>query len=159
MAGEWVTLVTAMIGAVSGITGVVLGILNMWRDIRRDKVRLKVTPQHAIPVGSVEDQGWNFMIEVVNLSEFPVVVADVGFELADGSRATVSPVPGLEPEGMLPKRLEPRNAYSKVFRADRRALPWHKVRCAYARTQCGTIATATSGALRQLIREGISDGG
>lgn len=158
MSREWMTLATAIVGAVCGVTGSVLGILNMWRDTRRDKVRLKVVPQHIVSVGLVADQGWNFAIEVINLSEFPVVVADVGFELADGSHGTASPIPGLEPHGGLPKRLEPHTAYSKIMRVDRQTAPWNQVRRAYARTQCGTFATGTSGALQQLIREGAPDG-
>lgn len=156
--GDQTTLVTAIVGAVSGIGGLILGVLNTSREMRRDKVRLKVTPQHVVPIGAFEGRPWNFEIEVVNLSEFPVVIADLGFQLNDDTHATLGGVQGFQPTGSLPKRLEPHTAYSKYFTIDNDLLSLKRVRCAYARTQCGTLATGSSGALKQVIREGVTRG-
>jgi hypothetical protein len=153
MASETVTLITAIVGAVCGVAGTILGVINIWHQLTRNKVRLKVTPQHTILMLN-RSMPLNFSIEVVNLSEFPVVIEDIGFQLADGRKATISPVPGLEPNGSLPMRLESRAAYSKIFSLDQNLVPWSKVRCAYARTQCGTLVTGTSPALQQLVRKG-----
>ena len=159
MTSNAVTLATAIVGAVCGVTGAILGVINIWHQMRRNRVRLKITPSHIIPVGSLENAPLNFGIEVINLSDFPVVLADVGFQLSDGSRGTLATVPGMENNGKLPLRLEPRSSYSKLFYVDQATVDWRNIRCAYARTQCGTVATGTSGALKQLIREGAGYGG
>jgi hypothetical protein len=121
--------------------------------MQRNKVRLKVIPKHVIPVGGLANTDLNFSIEVVNLSEFAVVIADVGFSLTDGRQATLATVQGIEPSGKLPLRLEPRSSYSKIFHVDRETIDWSTVRCALVRTQCGTEVTGTSGALKQLIEQ------
>lgn len=153
MSVESITLITAIVGAVCGITGAALGIINTWHQLQRNRVRLKVTPQHAIAVSSLGNHQVNFCIEVVNLSEFAVVVSDVGFRLIDGSRATLATVQGLEQEGSLPLRLEPRTRYSKVFLLDGNTAPNAKITKAYARTTCGKEIYGTSGALRQRCAE------
>lgn len=154
MATETITLITAIVGAVCGITGAVLGIMNTWNQMQRKSVKIKILPTHVIPVGALENAPLNFGLEVINLSEFPVVVEDVGFLLTGGRHGTLATVPGRESNGALPLRLEPRSSYSKLFHVDQGTVDWRNVRCAYARTQCGTEATGTSGALKQLIREG-----
>jgi hypothetical protein len=52
MAGNTVTLITAIVGAVCGIAGAILGIINTWQQLRRDKVRLKIIPKHvpSVPI-------------------------------------------------------------------------------------------------------------
>jgi len=153
MAGDTTTLITAIVGAVCGVAGAMLGVINTWHQMRRDKVRLKVVPKHVIPVGIIERAQLNFGLEVINMSEFPVVIEDVGFLLVDGRHGTLATVPGMESNGKLPLRLEPRSSYSKLFYVDQKAIDWSEVRSAYARTQCGTEITGTSGALTQLVRE------
>ncbi|MDI9570298.1 MAG: hypothetical protein QM278_06195 [Pseudomonadota bacterium] len=83
-----------------------LGVINTWRQMRRDKVRLKVVPKHVIPVGVIERAQLNFGLEVINMSEFPVVIEDVGLLLVDGRHGTLATVPGMESNGKLPLRLE-----------------------------------------------------
>lgn len=156
MTMESITLVAAIVGVVGGITGSILGIINTWQLLRRNKVRLKVVPQHIIPVGSLANAPIDFGIDVINLSEFPVVIADIGFKLTGGRHATLTPVDGIEDKGSLPLRLEPHTIYSKLFHADQRFTEWSSVICAYARTQCNTEATGTSPALKQLIQESIA---
>ena len=154
MGSESITLTIAIIGAVCGVTGVVLGIVNTWRQLRRDKVRLKIVPSHVIPVGAVADPGWNFGIEVINMSEFPVTISDVGFLLNNGDKGTIATLPGFEQYGSLPLRLEPRTAFSKYFFVDSETNDWKDTKSAYALTLDGTLATGTSGALKQLIQNG-----
>lgn len=154
MAGETITFVTAIVGAISGIAGAILGVINTWWQLRRNKVRLKIIPKHIIPVGALRNEPMNFGLEVINLSEFSVVIEDVGFLLKGGRHGTIATVQGIESNGSLPLRLEPRSSYSKWFYADQETTDWREVRKAYARTQCGTEATGTSGALNQLIHTG-----
>lgn len=153
MAADTLTIATAIIGAASGLLGSFLGIMNARHQFQRNKIRLKVIPQHAIPVGAIRDAPINFGIEVINLSDFPVVLVDVGFQLRDGRYATLSTVKGIESNGRLPLKLEPRTAYSKNFWLDHETVDLKAVKCAYARTQCGTTASGMSPALKQMIEE------
>jgi len=148
-----ITLIAAIVGVAGGVTGTVLGIINTWRQIRGDRVRIRVIPAHAILTGRIENAPWNFVIEAVNLSEFPVYVEDVGFLLGNGKRATIAPMPGLEPHGALPVRLEPRASYSKFFKIDRAMLQWRKVKFAYVSTKCGITARGSSAALKQIKKD------
>ncbi|HEX9751432.1 MAG TPA: hypothetical protein VGB22_09145 [candidate division Zixibacteria bacterium] len=150
---ESITLITAIIGAVCGVTGAVLGVINIWHQIRRGKVRLRVTPTHAMGVGGLEDSPINFCIEVLNLSEFPVVVEDVGLRVSRRTIATFRLEEGLDYPGKLPQRLEPHTSYKKCVSVTSVTTDWQKVRTAYARTQCGVLVTGFSPALKQLIRQ------
>lgn len=147
-----ITLITAIIGAVCGVSGAILGIINTCHQLSRNKLRLKVIPSHAIPVGAYANSGINFGIEVINLSEFPVTITDVGFLLKDNRRATSVLVKSIEQPSKLPVRLEPRTSYHKYFNIDEAGFP-KQVQCAYAATQCDELITGTSGALKQKIKE------
>jgi hypothetical protein len=147
-----ITLITAIIGAVCGISGAILGIINTCHQLNRNKLRLKVIPSQAIPLGGIENSGINFGIEVINVSEFPITISDIGFLLTDNRRATLSTVLCLEQPEKLPVRLQPRTAYKKYFSIDGIGLP-KNVRCAYVQTQCGELVTGTSRALKQKIKE------
>jgi hypothetical protein len=147
-----ITTVTAIIAAVCGVTALVLSFINTWHQLRRDQVRLKVTPQHIIPVGALRDAHVNFGIDVINLSEFPVVIVDVGFQLTGGRHGTLSTVGCIEPNGRLPQRLDPHTSYSACFWLDANTVELAAVKCAYAQTQCGTEVRGNSPALRQLMK-------
>lgn len=59
------------------LLGAVLGLINTWHSLDKSRVKLKVVPAHAIPVGGA-DPWLQFCIEVTNLSTFPVTVHEVG---------------------------------------------------------------------------------
>ena len=150
---EAITLGVAIVGVASGLTGAVLGIMNTWRNIRRDKVRLSVQATWAITALLTGKVDTNLQVRVVNLSEFPVTVSDVGFKLRRGKIATLANVPGIEPSGSLPIRLEPRTAYSKVFGIEALSNIASELECAYANTECGVVATGNRRGLQNLIRQ------
>jgi hypothetical protein len=154
------TTVTAVVGAVCGIAGLILGIVNTWTEAQRSRVRLKVVPGHAFPVGvGDEPPVFNFRIEVINLSEFPVTISEVGFRCHNRS--------ALIPLGdrvycrffstPLPCRLEPHASCTEFYLLDESAIAessrFGDVKGAYARTQCGALVTGTSPALRQVAGE------
>ena len=152
MNGTNITFVTAIVGAVCGILGAVLGIINTWHQVNRNKIRLKVTPTHVIPVGALANSDVNFGIGVINLSEFPVTISDVGFLLKNKQRATTISVDSIDQPDKLPVRLEPRTSYHKYFNIEKAVLP-KQTKYAYVNTQCGELITGTSGALKQKIKE------
>ena len=131
-----------------GLFGALLGLMNTWKAISDDKVKLVVRPKSAIPIGAA-DPDIDFCIEVLNRSQFPVTITDMGF-LLKGTKlraAIVSPI--MIDGGSFPRRLEPRSsftAYSKSHSISK----GHQVRCVYAKTDCGHIKTGKSPALKNL---------
>ncbi len=141
---ETFTLAIACVGAV-------LGIINTWHQLNQRKVKLRVVPKHAIPVGAIEGSDINMCIEVINLSTFPVTVSDVGvfYRGTDVRVAVVQPI--FLDGGRLPRRLESRAAFTAYMAGGSiGGRDNHRVKCAYARTDCGVTATGTSPALRQI---------
>jgi hypothetical protein len=49
-----------------GLIGATLGVVNTWREHDRDRVKLRVTPAWAVPVGAMPFQDTTLGIEVVN---------------------------------------------------------------------------------------------
>jgi len=150
------TQITAIVGASCGITGLVLGIINTWHQLRRDKIRLKVVPQFCFILQGMQKYEYNFSIEIINLSEFPLVIEDLGFQMRDGNKLTYGVVPGIERGGNLPVRLEPRTSYSKILKINDSDLDFHNIKCAYAKTQCGSVIFGSSPALKQVIKKGFN---
>ena len=139
-----VTLAVAAVGAV-------LGIINTWHTLDKNRVKLKVVPKHAIPYGGI-DPRLTMCIEVTNLSSFPLTIEEVGvfFHHTDKRAAVFNPV--LADNGPWPRRLEPRSSISVYSqRPEKRA--GRKMRCAYAKTQCGRTVEGTSPAFKQMASE------
>lgn len=130
------------------VIGAVLGIINTWQAVDKSRLKLKVTPAHAIPIGDVNPR-LTFCVEVVNLSAFPVSICDVGvFYRGTKQRGSVIQ-PVFSDGGTWPRRLEPRSSIT-VYSQTPESYPGHKIKCAYARTQCGYTRTGNSPALKQI---------
>lgn len=136
------------------VLGAVLGIINTWHSLDKARVKLKVIPAHAIPVGGV-DSRLRFCIQITNLSLFPVTISDAGV-FYNGTKSRGAIVNPIFPEGgNWPKRLESRSSIS-VYSQIPVAPLGHKIKCAYATTQCGVVATGISGALKQIASGQLS---
>lgn len=137
-----VTLGVALLGAG-------LGVMNTWQAISANRVKLRVKPAFAIAIPHGQSM---FSIEVVNLSNFPVTISEVGFTLnghsVDQRRAAV-PQPIVIDGKPWPRRLEAREAVSVFMDPDYLVQPGNKIGKAYARTACGEARYGISGALRQ----------
>lgn len=140
---EAVTLSIALLGAV-------LGLVNTWHSLDESRVKLKVRPAHAIPVGTV-NPALTFCIEVTNLSTFSVTVCDVGVFYRGTSKRGSIVTPFLIDGGKWPRRLEPRSSVT-VYSERPDSTPIQRIKCAYARTECGVTKTGTSPALKQIAR-------
>jgi len=131
--------------------GAVLGHLNTWRAIDRDRPKLRVTPAHAIPFGGV-DPRLTFCVEIINLGAIPLTVTEVGvFYSGTTQRSTMMPV--MLDGGSLPRLLEPRTSISVLARKEDISPPGHRIRSAFAATACGLTFKGTSVALRQIASE------
>ncbi len=161
----------AIIGALTGVAGTVMGVITTYDLFNKNRVKLRVTPKvgwvdkrgraltAAVPMAAESDpvrgQPPNRLaIRVVNLSAFPVSVDDVGFGPIDGPSRFTIPFPEL-PEGISwPVRLESRQAvtaFCKIKNTER--LGALKKPVAYAQTDCGTVRYGTSPMFRKFIAE------
>ena len=134
------------------LLGGVLGVVNTWQSIDKDRVKLIVRPAHAIPVGGAERMygRMQFCIEVINASGFPVTVQEVGFSRRGTTfRDAVMQPPTMDNKGSTPRRLEAREALSFFMEKPGR-FDGKRIKAAYARTACGRTFTGTSPALSQL---------
>lgn len=133
------------------ILGAVLGILNAWVSLRRDQVRLRVRPLSVIVTHGLP---FDFGIEVINLSLFPVTLEEVGFTLDGnsancGDRAVVFQ-PHTSDGGPWPRRLEPLPAVTLYFETRYLPRPLSRLGRAYARTACWEFAYGSTPASRSL---------
>lgn len=133
------------------VLGAVLGVINTWQGLDKNRLKLRVIPKHAIAVGAANPK-LTFCIEVTNLSAFPVTVSDVGvFYTGTDERGSIIQ-PFLIDGGTWPRRLEPRSSVT-VYSQKPNSGPDRKIRCAYAKTECGYTSTGTSPALKQIANE------
>lgn len=140
---DGVTLAIAILGAA-------LGLINTWHVLDRSRVKLRVRPKHAVPVGTI-DANLTFCIEVTNLSAFAVTIEETGvfYKGTDSRGAYTRPI--LIDGGEWPRRLEPRSSVT-VFGQSPRKLG-HTLKCAYASTACGVTRRGTSPAFKQLAKK------
>jgi hypothetical protein len=141
---DTITLAIAVLGAG-------LGIINTWHSLRSARVRIRVIPKWALTAD------WTGLsIDVVNLSNFPVTITEVGFTLERGlsrlPRRVPIPSSAVMQGPTLPVLLQPREALDIVFSCEWvGSLQIHE---AYALTASGEIARGRSGALRQFCARG-----
>jgi len=135
--------------------GTVLGFINTLVLLNTRRVRLRVRPQSAVRArdGVWSDStrhmtGADAGIEVINLSSFPVTIAEVGYTLPRRRQVTLTAPVVLDGKG-FPRRLDPREGVTVyVPVAD---LP-RRIGKAYARTSCGVTRFGKSPALDDLKR-------
>lgn len=142
---EGITLSIAVLGAV-------LGLVNTWHSIDRTRVKLRVIPKHAIPLGAA-DATLNFCIEVTNLSAFAVTIHEVGVYYRGTKERGAYTQPVLLDRGGWPRRLEAREAVT-VYGQAPRSKPGRKLKCVYARTACGVVRSGNSPAFQQIAAQG-----
>lgn len=168
---ENVVFVTAIIGAVSGVVGTILGIINICHALSTSRVRLKVLPKiafmidrgNAITVDRPTDRcisllrdkvPYKVCVQVTNLSTFPLTISDVGFGNIKETRGIIF-APELTPGKTWPARLESREsitAYARIGETlDPKVL---KKPVAYARTDCGKVKYGTSHILKAILKYG-----
>lgn len=141
----------------SGITlgiallGAVLGVINTWKALSRDRVCLRVTPGNYANWGGGEIID-GISIEVVNLSMVPITVTQVGFRVS--RKRGVIIVADYFRMDALPCRLEPRASMAiSVAPGTPEAKELASVKSAYAKTACGLYFHGRSDALKGRIKD------
>lgn len=142
-----ITLVIAVIGAL-------LGIINTRHLLDQSKVKLKVLPKRAIPVGAT-DPRINFCIEITNLSAFPLTISEAGVMFAGSELRASLTNPLFSDNSNWPKRLDPRTSVT-VYCVTPEPPPGSMIECAYAMTQCGEVVKGSSKALEQIAMKTAS---
>jgi len=140
--------ITGAITLALAVLGAALGVINTWKALDRDKVKLRVVPKHAIPIGGA-DPRLTFCIEITNLSGFPVTIDEAGV-FYKGTKHRGAYFPPVLCDGLpWPRRLEARSSVT-VYGQPPQPHGQHRLKCAYARTACGVTVEGTSGAFKQL---------
>ena len=165
-----ITLVTAIIGAVCGISGMILGIINTCHQMSKNRVRLKVIPKIAFDIDanntltvdrhteSVSERfskgiPFRLCIEVINLSAFPLTISDVGFGNIKKSRQYIFQ-PELTPGKTWPARLDSRESVVAYTKTGIRLNPKGMNKAlAYAKTDCGVICYGTSPIFKEYVQK------
>lgn len=137
---QGVTLAVALVGAV-------LGVMNTWRNISQDRLRLVVRPTQAY----FDNGSHQLSVEVTNLSTFPVTLTNYGFFM-HGTRRHLQFIPDFPRGETLPVRLEPRTSVTAFLRHGATEVDgFARVRSAYVLTACGNTVEATSSALNAFV--------
>lgn len=99
---EMVTFGLALVGAV-------LGVINTWRNVNRDRLKVRVRFIHGFSINAPTMPARVYGVEVTNLSTFPVTVSEVGLHIV-GTKDRAAFIPHIMPDGgdPLPRRLEAR---------------------------------------------------
>jgi hypothetical protein len=137
---KYITVCMAAIGAI-------LGVINTWNSLDRQRVKLIVRPAQGIG----PNRKSVITIDVINLSQFAVSIDEIGLRLVDGRRAVI-----LDPMvngKLLPQRVEARESICALLEVT--AINPSAVRVAYAKTTCSEYVEGDSPALMQ-IRDGTS---
>lgn len=130
----------------SGVIGMLLGIANTLMAFNSNRVRAK---SRLVIYSMADGVPESYRFEVINLSQFPVVLAEYGF-IAEGSREQICMCGDETLTGVLPHTIEPRAAFAS------RPLPAgdgdHVFRAAllYARFQCGKPIRSKDPLIHQL---------
>tara|TARA_R110002074_G_scaffold402332_1_gene607510 strand:- start:17143 stop:17658 length:516 start_codon:yes stop_codon:yes gene_type:complete len=157
--------------SVAALTGMILGVWNLFSDRRKQKVRLKVTPKAATHFTQMADgsdvlkystqefslKGAPDMlaIEILNMSEFPVTISEIGLHAPKRKNRFAVPLPELVDDGEWPRRLESRENvlafidWSTLLDAEGTNL----IKCAYAKTDCGTFVKGNNKAMKSFIKQ------
>lgn len=148
---QTITLITAIAGAICGLLGAVLGIINTCHQLRRDKVRLRVVPKIVNIINGGELSAPKLCIEVTNLSVFSVTITNVGFEAKEHDLCLF---PILYDGKPWPRRLESRQSIMTFFGDD-----WEtnrelcSISCAFASTECGETRFGSIKRIKKRIRK------
>lgn len=132
--------------------GAVLGVINTVAGLSQRRVRLRVIPKLAIRSETgvfshtTEQDLGTPAIEVINLSAFPVTIAQAGFNLK-GDKGRLIPVPPFIFDNRpWPRRLESRESVTVYFPTGR-SFP-RNLNVAFATTDCQQTRYGDSPALK-----------
>ena len=132
------TFIIALVGVLITV-GTIL-----YNQIFQKRVRLKVKPMHATPVGNAPKEIC-FSIDVINYSLFPVVISEIGvFYRKTKQRGSMNPI--FADNKSLPRTLNPRESFTAF--GGNPSLEGYEIKTAFAKTQCGSIRQGSGPVLK-----------
>lgn len=132
--GEHTKIVLDAVTFGIALLGAVLGIYNAWRNWIQDRARLRV----KVSFGRSSGGDRVFLIDLVNLSTFPVTVTHIGMDLLGTDKHAQIAIPIFMRGETLPVRMEPRTSVTVIQpMAIAPANGWEVVWRFYALTACG----------------------
>ena len=149
-----------------GAIGTWLGVLNVWKNHSRDQIKLEVTPKiyQDAAMGRLTMKNPDphdpkprlsgLCIEIVNPSLMPIIVEEIGFLSIEKDTQLVITHPEFLDHGVLPRKLEPRTAFTAYIPSQSPELPvgMQGLARAFAKTACGRTFTGTSPIFKSLIQ-------
>lgn len=146
-----ITLIIAVVGAVTGILGLVFNFLNTWRAFDRDKVKVKVVPK--LSMFFVGGERYDCLsIEVINMGFVPVTISRIVLPIDSKLELHFKQHP--QHRVSLPARLEPRESLTIMATPDLQSdEKFSLVFCARASTACGRHFDGTSPALKGMVKK------
>lgn len=133
---------------VLGCIGTLLGVMNTWRALSKDKVKLKVIPKSVISMGGHFDRNVNISVDVVNLSSFPLTITEIGFSIKGRKTRGVLIRPMTSDGRSLPIRLDSRESLTAFGVLEGRV----NYKNSFALTACGYKEYGTSPAFKDLVK-------
>lgn len=147
-----ITLVVAIIGAITGVVGTGLAIWSLYRQVDQDRVKLRVGAMWGL-AGHSPDSPF-LTISVTNLSKFPVTLREAGLLIDSDKRRAIHPDAQTGDGRRLPIRMEPRTSLSLYFPPGFLKDPrFATARCAYASTDCGETIEAAADVIPKMVAE------
>jgi hypothetical protein len=155
------------------VLGAVLGLLNAWRSLIKDQIRVKITPKLYVPIKgqaltishldqavvahdprwqTVYDNTKHLCFEIINLSYLPITISEVGFITNSKISRIVMLKHYCSGNIKLPQRLEPRSSlliFGSEILGDDQIIT---IRRGYCETDCGRRFFGRSPALSDLIK-------
>lgn len=123
------------------VLGAGFGIVNFWRDISRDRMRLRVSPRWYTHTDNFRD---GICVQIVNLSLFPVYVSRIGFLTSTEKKDFIMPDMFFLHDERLPHCLESRASLTAYFPAGaHQNAIFGSVTAAFAETACGKTFKAS----------------
>ena len=137
------------------VLGAGLGIINTLTNLNQRRVKLRVNPKLAVRYesGGVFSHTTELLpnsapaVEVINLSAFPVTIAEAGFKLTGDDGRVIPTPPCVIDNKPWPRRLESRESVTVYFSGNQ-SFPKNLGR-AYATTDCETTRYGDSPALKK----------
>lgn len=149
---ESVTLGIAVLGAVTGSIATALSVWCWYRHIDGDRMKIRVVPSLGIPIGHAHSPHI-LMIQVTNLSAFPITIAKVGVLLRGTDKIVICQAATTTDGKSIERRMDARTAMTVVFPHEFITDPeFRAVRCAFVDTACGARFDGSSTALHRMAK-------
>ena len=133
-----IEITSAQITFTIAVIGAVLGILNFYRSVSRDRVHLKITPSRYVmdPPGQSTIQGLS--VEVVNLGFVPVTISNAYIQLKNRSIVADPGITSTLGKWKIPVCLEAKESTTLFFSPEfNHDLTLIDAKCVLVKTACG----------------------